>query len=109
MDAHCVSSTVAVLEFRQREHIELLSCNVIAQPTTIRTAIDEPEFVVRTSHNSIQPNFLGGAGRRIQFCICESLLVESSQTAAGPLRQPAIALVVDCDLVRFDIGFRQLK
>src|SRR5437762_1036563 len=80
MDPHRVSSTVAILEFRHREHIERFRCDVVVQPTAIRAPIDEPEFVVWPSHNSIQPNFFGGSSRRIQFCIREGLPVEPSQT-----------------------------
>ena len=109
MDAHGVSSTVAILELRHREHIERFRCQVVVQPTAIGTAIDQPEFVVWTSHNSIQPNFLGGSRRRLQFCIREGLGVEPSQAAAGPLGQPAISLIINRKLVRLDIGFRQLK
>src|SRR2546422_65439 len=109
MDPHGISSGVSILELRQRENVEGLRSYVVVQKPAIRTTIDEPELVVCASHNSIQANFFGGSRGRIEFRICEVLRVESSETAADPLGQPAISLVIYRELVRFDIGFRELK
>src|SRR5207253_3179010 len=53
MDSHGIPGSVTILELRQGEDVESFRSDVVVQETAIRAAIDEPEFVVWTSYNSI--------------------------------------------------------
>ena len=81
---------------------------VLAAQTTFRTVMDamaRPGTIGRlagvAAPDPVEADDRRVARRRLEFNVAECLMIEPAQPPANPLRNPAVAFIIDCNFVRF--------
>src|SRR5262249_24968996 len=94
---------------RQLINLEFFRLRVIAQPSAVRTTVDEPQLTLRRARDSVQAigwRLPGGGGN---LGIRKWFGGEAAQLSAPPLGYPALSLPTNRYLVWFRLVVRQFK
>src|SRR5581483_9859508 len=109
VNAHRIAARGSALQLGQLVDFELLVLGVVAEPPPVRAAVDEPELAVGRAVDRVQAIRRRYAGRRRDLGISQRFSIETAELAADTLRDPAVALKIDRDLVRLGRVVRQLE